>query len=139
MAPTEENFYRFLGERIAQFRRGQRLTQERLAATAGISRSSLANIEKGRQLVGVHLLVKFAQTLGLPVGDLIPLEIKAFSTADIEQKLAELQENERAWVMKVIDVSLTEGTNDETTVRAGPKKGGGIAQQGLRSGTPRTG
>ena len=136
MATPRGDFYRRFGDQVAQLRRGQRLTQARLAAATSISRSSIANIEKGRQLVGVHLLVKLARTLGVPVGDLIPLDVETPSSVHAEQKLAELPENQRAWVMKVIDVSLGEGSDHATTVRAGSKKGGGVAQESTRRRTP---
>ena len=39
--------------------------------------------------------------------------------------------------MRVIDVSLGEGTNDETTTSAGSKKGVGVTQKGRRGRTRR--
>ena len=126
MAAPKGDFYRLLGKRIATLRRARRLTQDRLAAATGISRSSIANIEKGGQLVGVHLLVKFARTLGVPVGDFTSLDSELPASTHTEEKLAALPEDQRTWVMKVLELSSRE-ENDATTVRAGSKKGGGVA------------
>lgn len=48
------------------------MKQEELAARVGISRASLANIERGRQSVLVHHLYAIAKALSLAPADLLP-------------------------------------------------------------------
>lgn len=48
------------------------MNQEGLSLKVGLSRTSVTNIELGRQSVLVHQLVAFAQALGVSVEDLIP-------------------------------------------------------------------
>ena len=69
----EENrdFYAAVGQRIAKLRTG-RLTQEALANRTGLTRTSIINIEKGRQQILLHTLMDISRALQVPVGDLIP-------------------------------------------------------------------
>lgn len=48
------------------------MTQLELARAVGISRASLANIERGEQRVYIHHLVAIAAALDLDVTDLLP-------------------------------------------------------------------
>lgn len=69
----EENrdFYAAVGQRIAKTRVG-RLTQEALANRTGLTRTSIINIEKGRQQILLHTLIDISRALQIPVADLIP-------------------------------------------------------------------
>ncbi|PYB70012.1 helix-turn-helix domain-containing protein [Rhizobium wuzhouense] len=67
------DFYVRLGERIKEYRDLKlKITQEEFAERAGLSRPSIANIERGRQQISVLQLVKFAAILGMKPEDLIP-------------------------------------------------------------------
>lgn len=100
--PSKDAFYRVVGERIAQARRRQELTQKGLASAVGLSRASVANVEKGRQAIALHVLVKFSQVLGVPAADLIPSDPEVSSSAQIEQSLSELSSGARAWAETVL-------------------------------------
>lgn len=69
----EENrrFYAAVGQRIAN-RRDGRMTQEMLAARAKLTRTSIINIEKGRQQILLHTLVDIATALNVAPVELIP-------------------------------------------------------------------
>ena len=62
----EENrrFYAAVGQRIAN-RRDRRMTQEVLATRAKLTRTSIINIEKGRQQILLHTLVDIATALNV--------------------------------------------------------------------------
>ena len=60
-----KDVYRELGRSIRRHRTAAGVTQARLAAMAGISRASVANIEAGRQQVLVHHLYAIADALML--------------------------------------------------------------------------
>jgi DNA-binding XRE family transcriptional regulator len=64
-------FYAEVGRLIAKARFG-RLTQQALASRAKLTRTSIINIEKGRQQILLHTLVDIARTLGVAVTDLLP-------------------------------------------------------------------
>ena len=64
-------FYRHLGERIADARAMQGLTQRGLAAAVGLSRSSIGNFESGTQGLAVHMLAAIAQALGTDIPALL--------------------------------------------------------------------
>jgi transcriptional regulator with XRE-family HTH domain len=66
-----EAVQRRVGERVRTFRTARGLTQLRLAGRAGLSRPSLANIEAGRQNLGVRQLCALAEALGVPVEELL--------------------------------------------------------------------
>lgn len=50
----------------------QHMSQQQLAEAAGLSRTSVVNIEKGRQGVSLDSLYKLAGALGCQPGDLLP-------------------------------------------------------------------
>ena len=60
-----ERIYKNLGFRIRSLRKSLGLTQDQLAKQVGISRASLANIERGKQQVLVHHLFALASGLQL--------------------------------------------------------------------------
>jgi len=72
------NFYLAVGRRIAA-RRDGRVTQEALALKAKLTRTSIINIEKGRQQILLHTLVDIANALQVSPIELIP-EIDSIDT-----------------------------------------------------------
>ena len=59
-----------LGARIRHLRTERHLSQEALAASAGINRVTLSKIERGVEDVGVVRLHRLATVLGVGIGDL---------------------------------------------------------------------
>lgn len=57
---------------MATAREKTELTQERLAARVGLSRTSIVNVEAGRQRVPLHQLYRIAGALGMEPADLLP-------------------------------------------------------------------
>lgn len=55
---------------VRRLRKERGLTQERLAAEAGLNMTDIARIETVRRDPGVRVAVKLAQGLGVPVADL---------------------------------------------------------------------
>ncbi len=66
-----DRFNAALGESIRRHR-DQRMTQAELAQRVGLSRTSVTNIECGRQRLLVDQLVDIAAALEVPVADLVP-------------------------------------------------------------------
>jgi transcriptional regulator with XRE-family HTH domain len=69
-----------IGQRVAAFRKRQRLSLNQLAARAGVSKGSLAGLEKGAGNPGIALLCQTATALRVSVTDL--LEISAMCKAE---------------------------------------------------------
>ena len=71
---AQQTFYKALGARIREIRRGK-LSQEQLAKAANLSRTSVVNIESGRQKLLVHNLFQISKALKvLPTELLATLE-----------------------------------------------------------------
>jgi transcriptional regulator with XRE-family HTH domain len=75
---SDLEIYRLIGSRIAARRKELRLKQAEVAAQIGLTRASLANIEKGRQKVMLHQIYRIAEALRIEtILDLVP---RRFST-----------------------------------------------------------
>lgn len=72
MLPSENLFYKMLGEIIQKKRRDIGLSQDELASSIGLVRTSITNIEAGRQKVHIYTLYRIAAQLDTPVMDLLP-------------------------------------------------------------------
>lgn len=68
---VNRSFYESVGRRIAQRRQGV-MTQEGLATKTSLTRTSIINIEKGRQQLLLHTLVAIAAALKVSPIELIP-------------------------------------------------------------------
>lgn len=71
MTPEDKRFYRDMGQRIAQFRKAQGITQVQLAEILGIAQQTMAHYEGGTLRVAVALLKPLAQALHVSVEELI--------------------------------------------------------------------
>jgi transcriptional regulator with XRE-family HTH domain len=67
-----EPFYREFGDRLRLARQAKGLSQAEVAPGVGLSRTSIANIERGRQRLSLHLLMEFARVLEVEPADLLP-------------------------------------------------------------------
>ncbi len=67
-----DELYPYLGAKVRDAREASRLTQSDLARRLRLSRSSIANIEAGRQAVYLHQAIALADALGLSLSDLTP-------------------------------------------------------------------
>src|SRR5205807_1101281 len=65
-------FYKLLGARIARLRSSARLTQAELAERIGSARTSVTNLERGRQQMPLHQLLRIAEVLQVDLKELIP-------------------------------------------------------------------
>lgn len=79
--------YAEIGKRIFEARNGK-MTQEQLADKISLKRTSITNIEKGKQQLLVHTLIDIAQKLEVEVNSLIP---KASEKESIQVKNDKIQ------------------------------------------------
>lgn len=81
--------YRELGRLLRDFREKAKpkVSQARLAEQVGLSRTSITNIEKGRQRIPFDLLFSLADALNVDPRNLIPNRSSS-PPPDLEEKLA---------------------------------------------------
>lgn len=70
MMPEPERLYLDFGQRVRRARGP--VTQAALAARLGMTRSSIANLEAGRQRIPLHTFLQLADTLGVIPTALLP-------------------------------------------------------------------
>jgi transcriptional regulator with XRE-family HTH domain len=81
----ERLLYEALGKRVRELRQ-DRFTQAELAALLDMSRTSVTNLERGRQRIPLHQLLRIADALGCELGELLPTrEALGLSTGGREQ------------------------------------------------------
>lgn len=112
MASPQGVFYEALGRLIARARRAANVTQAELARAIGLSRSSVANIEKGRQPVQVYLLLEISRGVGRPFAELLPPWPQVAEGKLDQRLLNSLGPRKRKWVETVTAETVTEDTND---------------------------
>jgi len=71
-----DRFYIDLGETIKNQRLHKGYSQEDLGKYLNLTRTSIVNIEKGRQRPPVHTLYELANFLNLQIGELFPSEVE---------------------------------------------------------------
>jgi transcriptional regulator with XRE-family HTH domain len=64
--------YKIIGRRLKQRRKELGMTQSELAETIGHLRTSVANIEAGRQKAPLHVLFTLSNELGIELASIIP-------------------------------------------------------------------
>lgn len=68
----EDDFYLMLGEKIRTFRKKKSLTQDNLADQCNLKRTSISNIEKGKQKPPLFGIVAICNALEIELSDLVP-------------------------------------------------------------------
>jgi transcriptional regulator with XRE-family HTH domain len=114
LAEPKGAFYEQLGLSLMKARRQRRLTQGRLAAAVSVSRTSITNIEKGRQVVPAHLLAKLAQTLNVPIADLVPANDGVDPGDGVDLQLSALKPEQREWAARVIARRQSEVNHEDS-------------------------
>lgn len=98
-----DGVYRAFGDRVRMHRKQRKgLTQEKLGQLVGLSRTSITNIEKGRQHVSLHQLFDIAEALRVRADALLPSVHEASRNSTIVKKLPPGTEQEIAeWAGKI--------------------------------------
>ncbi|RFZ92944.1 XRE family transcriptional regulator [Mucilaginibacter conchicola] len=90
IALSEEVFYEKIGERIRNYRLTAGINQEVFSELLNMTRSSVVNIEKGRQRPSLYLLITIANILKVDYIDLVPVELNIERVEQHEQTLREV-------------------------------------------------
>lgn len=82
MTSDEAVSLRGIGKRVRLARFTREMTQEQLAAAAGMSRSFVSLIEQGTHGVDVVRLYRLAAALGMPLAELVAVEVGLLERGD---------------------------------------------------------
>jgi transcriptional regulator with XRE-family HTH domain len=66
-----ESLYLGIGQRIKELRQHKGLNQEALAKDLNLTRASIANIEKGRQRVSIHLIYDICRITNANISEIL--------------------------------------------------------------------
>jgi transcriptional regulator with XRE-family HTH domain len=120
VAVTDKDFYKRLGQRIAERRKALGMNQTQLADVLGVAQQTMAHYEGGVARVAVAMLPMLADTLNLSIDQLIgtaskkatkPKSSKRGPTPRIQQQLEALSTLPRAkqrLVSQVLDSVLAQ-------------------------------
>ena len=95
-----EAIYTRFGRELRRVRRQKKMTQDDLAQRVNLGRTSIVNIESGRQRVHLHTFVALADALEVSPAELLPEEPE--SVPGIADRVDTLPAPERDWVMRVV-------------------------------------
>jgi transcriptional regulator with XRE-family HTH domain len=102
VAAPQDSFYVELGKRIRDARKQRGFTQDKLARALKLTRTSITNIEAGKQPVFAHQLIVFARTLAVPVETLLrTAETQPAPKLDAKLEKLPLADDQRDWVKRI--------------------------------------
>jgi transcriptional regulator with XRE-family HTH domain len=81
--PQHAAFYKEIGANIRKVRLERKLSQEELANLVGLTRTSLTNIEKGRQHPPLHTFCDLVEQLKVDFSELLPRPVTITAPPDI--------------------------------------------------------
>jgi transcriptional regulator with XRE-family HTH domain len=112
MSNNDQGFFDALGQRIADLRKAQELTQAELGALLGVSQQTINSFEKGRRRVPASALPELSRILGVSVENLIGAEpgpAKRGPKPRLQQQLEELSrlpKPKQRFISEMIDTVL---------------------------------
>lgn len=100
-----EPVYARFGQELRSLRRQKKLSQHDLARLLDpigerLGRTSISNIEKGRQRVSLHLFLALARALDVDPADLLPTDPP--KRLDVADRIPDLSEPEREWFERIV-------------------------------------
>ena len=109
-----KTFYQEVGRRIrdARKRRKPPLTQEALGKIVALTRTSITNVEKGRQKFLLHTLADFASALQVDPASLLPTSRE--SNHQLDEALKDRPRAEKEWIKSAVSAAQ-KGRKDDGT------------------------
>lgn len=107
--------YEEVGRRIreARKRREPPLTQEALGEMVSLTRTSITNVEKGRQKFLLHTLVDIAAALQVEPASLLP-QSNAESDGRLDEALKDRSKAEKEWIKSAVSAAEKARSGDGT-------------------------
>ncbi len=106
---TEHAFYKALGARIRELR--DAMSQEQLANAVSLTRTSIVNIEAGRQKLLLHNLFRIAEALGVRPTELL----SSLESHTAELPSVSLGDDVADYVNRWVNRSVRKALNAKTT------------------------
>ena len=108
-------FYEEVGRRIrdARKRRNPPFTQEQLADQVKLTRTSITNVEKGRQKFLLHTLSEIAAALEVHPASLLP-ESSGDGSKQLDRALKNRPKSEKEWIKSAV-TAVQRGKTDDGT------------------------
>lgn len=112
---NHQQFYEEVGRRIREARKRRKplLTQEALAKLVSLTRTSITNVEKGRQKFLLHTLADIAAALQVEPASLLP-QSSAESGKQLDEALKNRPRAEKEWIKSAVSAAQ-KGRNDDGT------------------------
>lgn len=111
-SPNIEPIYKIIGQRVSEARRTKEMSQHSLGNQADLTRSTIANIESGRQRIFLHNLSRIADALEIPLPRLLESSSwkhpggkerdRKTALANLRRKRPDLSKSEVAWITKIV-------------------------------------
>ena len=118
-----KQFYQDFGLNIKKRRLKEGFSQQGVADSVGLSRTTLTNIESGRQNVLLHTFVDIVQALNADPKDLLPQ--KSTVPQDVQKKIDSIPPEFRNFVKQTIgNTQLNEHSSHSTESSPNPKGNG---------------
>jgi transcriptional regulator with XRE-family HTH domain len=96
------SFYEEVGRRVrdARKRRKPTLTQDELGKLVGLTRTSITNLEHGRQKCLIHTLAEIASALHVEPSSLLP--ILDVQRLDLHDAVKDRPKSEKDWILSTV-------------------------------------
>lgn len=106
---NQQGFYEEVGRRIKDARKQRKpsLTQEGLAELVSLTRTSITNVEKGRQKLMLHTLAEIATALQVPAASLLP-QPSGETDRKLEESLKDRPKAEKDWIKSTLSAANKE-------------------------------
>lgn len=108
-----ERLYREIGRLLRERREKAELSQSAVAGRVGLSRTSITNIENGRQHVTLHVLYALADAVGTTPGALLPDPSALVGERDtgldktLKKLPVKLDQESKDWIQRLVTNSKT--------------------------------
>ena len=97
MAERTDILYKIIGERIKEIRIRISVSQEKLADSVSVGRTSISNIELGRHKAPLHIIYDIAKSLEVDIHFIIPHE------SEINSRIIEDKEKDKTVISNLLD------------------------------------
>jgi len=115
-----DSFYKRVGQLVRKARQDRNFAQEFLASAVGLTRTSISNIEKGRQKMLLHTFCEIADILGVEPDKLLPEPLELDLTLK-QEDLQKIPEPERAFIEA--GLGIKKRREDANTAKKNPDGG----------------
>lgn len=99
----KDELYITIGKRIRDIRQKKGFTQAKLADASSLSRTSITNIEHGRQQLPLHTLYDIAIALNHDVSEFLPKTDLLEKRQELSEKIpSDLHKDEHDWIKELV-------------------------------------